>query len=123
MIVERMDTEGEDDRLGFGVTHGHRSHVKRGRLIGLAHVACPFRVEVKAPLYTRLFRFGRLETPVTRVDVTFQNQLTIGECHGIHRSGLHEPDRSALNGPRNGDLVTTLRQDHIIEAGPGHERA
>ena len=50
MLIQGMRAQRVDDGLGGRLAHGHGGDVERGRLVGLAHVARPLRMEVVAAL-------------------------------------------------------------------------
>ena len=109
--------------LRRGLAHGDGSHVEGRRLVGLAHVARPFRVEVEAALDAGVLRFLGLEAAVARIDVALQHQLGIGERHGVDGARLDQPHRRALHRAGDADLVAAHRQHRIVEAGARQQRA
>ncbi len=123
VVVERVDAEREDDRLALGIAHGDPGDMERRRLVGLAHVARPFRMEVVAALHARVLRLLGLEAAVARIDVAFEHQLAIGERHRVHGARLHQPDRCSLHRAGDADLVAAHRQHRIIEACAREHRA
>ena len=75
VVVEHVHAEREDDRLARGLAHRHRGDVEGRRLVGLAHVAGPFRMEVVAALHAGVLGLLGLEAAVARIDVAFQHDL------------------------------------------------
>ncbi len=111
--------------IGFGLrlAHGDAGDVEGRRLVGLAHVAGPFRMEMIAALHAGIFGFLGLEAAVARIDVAFEHQFAVGQRHGVDGARLDEPDRRALHRRRDADLVAAHRQHGIVEAGAGQQRA
>ncbi len=109
--------------LDLRLAHGDAGDVEGRRLVGLAHVAGPFGVEVIAALHAGIFGFLGLEAAVARIDIAFEHQFAIGQRHGVDGARFHKPDRRALHRGRDADLVATHRQHRIVEAGAGHQRA
>src|SRR6266404_1682252 len=116
VVVEGVDAEREDDRLGLGIAHGDGGHVEGRRLVGLTHVARPFRMEVEAALDAGVLRFLGLEPAIARIDIALQHQFRIGQRHGVDGARLHQADRRALHGAGNADLVAAHRQHRVVEA-------
>ncbi len=109
--------------LALRLAHGDAGDVEGRRLVGLAHVAGPFRVEVMAALHAGILRFLGLVAAVARVDVAFEHQFAIGERHGVDGARFDEPDRRALHRRRDADLVAAHRQYRVVETGAGKQRA
>ena len=111
--------------IGFDLrlAHGDAGDVEGRRLVGLAHIAGPLRVEMMAALHAGIFRFLGLVAAVARIDVAFEHQLAVGKRHGVDGARLHQTDRCALHGGRDADLVAAHRQDGVVETGAGEERA
>ena len=111
--------------IGFDLrlAHGDAGDVESRRLVGLAHVAGPFGVEVMAALHAGVFRFLGLVAPVARIDVALEHQFTVGERHGVDGARLDEADRRALYRRRDADLVAAHRQYGVVETGAGEKRA
>ena len=105
------------------LAHGDGGDVEGRRLVGLAHVARPFRMEVEAALHAGVLQLLGLEAAVARIDVAFQHQLGVGERHGVDGARLDQPDRRALHGAGDADLVAAHRQHRVVEARAGHQRA
>src|SRR6476619_2980392 len=123
VVVEGVDAQREDDRLALRIAHGHRGHVESRRLVRLAHVARPFRMEMEAALDAGVLRLLGLEAAVAGIDIAFQHELGIGERHGLNRARLDQPDRRTLHGAGDADLVATHRQHRVIETGAGEQGA
>ena len=123
VVVERVHAEREDDRLRLRLAHGHRGDVEGRRLVGLAHVARPLGVEMEAALNAGVLGLLGLEAAVARIDIAFQHQLGVGDRQGVDGARLDQPDRRALHGAGDADLVAAHRQDGIVEAGAGEQRA
>ena len=100
-----------------------RGDVEGRRLVGLAHVAGPFGMEVVAALHAGVLGFLGLEAAVARIDVAFEHQFAIGQRHGIDGARFDEADRRALHGGRDADLVAAHRQDRVVETCAGEQRA
>src|SRR4029077_5054204 len=109
VVVEGVDAQGEDDRLRVTSSRGNGSHMEGRGLVGLAHITCPFRVKMKAALDTGLLRLRGFEAPVARVDVTFEHDFSIRECHGINRARFDQTHWRALHCTRDTDFVAALR--------------
>src|SRR5262245_6722679 len=121
VVIERVYAQREDDRLSLRIAHGHSGHVESRRLVSLAHVARPFRMEMEAALDAGILRLLGLEAAVARIDIAFQHELGIGERHRLDRARLDQPHRRALHGAGNADLVATHRQHRVIETGAGEQ--
>ncbi len=119
VIVEHMHAKCEDDRLGRGLAHGDGGDVESRRLVGLAHIAGPFRVEMVAALYAGLFSLFGFEAAVARIDVAFEHDFAIGQRHRIDGARLDQTNRRTLHRRRDPDLVAAHRQDRIVESRAG----
>ena len=97
--------------------------MERGGLVGLAHVAGPFGMEEVLALFVGLLRFRRFVPLVAGIEMPFEHVLGFGDRPGIHGARLDDVDGAALNGAGRADLVAALRQNHVVEARTGHERA
>src|SRR4030095_11771026 len=98
-----MYTQCENDRLAFALARSDGGYMEGRRFIRLTHVPGPLRVEVKATLNTSLFRFGGFEAAVARIDVTLEDDFSIGKAVGVHRASFHQTHRSALTGAGHTD--------------------
>ena len=105
------------------LAHGHGGDVEGRRLVGLAHVARPFGVEMEAALDAGVLGLLRLVAAVARMDMALEHDLGVGERIGIDGAALDHADRRALHRAGNADLVAAHGQDGIVEAGAGEQRA
>src|SRR4029077_4077946 len=117
VVVESVDAQGKDDRLRVTSARGNGSHMEGGGLVGLPHITRPFRVKMKAALDTGLLRLCGFEAPVTRIDITFEHDFSVGESHGINRARFDQTHGRTLHCTRDTDFVAALGQDDIVEAG------
>src|SRR5205807_4676893 len=74
-------------------------------------------------LHASLFSFGSLVSFVARIQETFENILRFGYGISINGARLDDLYRLALNRARDPDLVAAFRQDNVIEAAAGDQRA
>src|ERR687897_231433 len=76
VVIESVNTEREDDRLAFTFAGGYSGDVKSRSLIGFAHIAGPFRMEMITALYAGLLGFSGFKTAVSRIDIPFENHFS-----------------------------------------------
>src|SRR5690606_23520665 len=74
-------------------------------------------------LDVRVLALLRLVAPIPRIDITLQHHLGIGQRHGIDRARLDQTNRRALDRASHADLIASFREDDIVEAGAGEQRA
>src|SRR2546426_254384 len=110
-----MNTERVDDRL-CRFPHGDRGHMECRSLIGLAHVACPLGMERVAALRVGFFGLTRLVSLVAWIEMTFEDQVTIGKRPGIDGSRLHQANREPLDGSGGAQFIAASGKDDIIES-------
>ena len=78
---------------------------------------------MEAALHAGVLGLLGLEAAVARIDVAFQHDLGVGERHGVDRARLDQANRRALHRAGDADLVAAHRQDGVVEARAGEQRA
>ncbi len=117
-----MHTHRVDERARGALAHRDRGDVEGRRLVGLAHIPGPLRVEVVAALDVGLLGLGRLVALVARMQVALERILGIGAGVGVDRGRLDEAHRRALDRAGRTQLVAATRQHHVVEAATREER-
>ena len=91
-LVHGVHGEREVDRARLGLAHGDGGDMEGRRLVGLAHVAGPLRMEEGLALHAQLFRFLGLVALVARTDHALEHIFGVGHGVGVDRLGLHQTD-------------------------------
>ena len=114
VFVERVRAQAVDDTLGV-FAHGDSGDVEGRRLIGLAHVAGPFGVEMVLALGLVGLGLRRLEAAVARIDIAFDHDLRSAIAQASTVRAFTTRTGKPCAAPATPNLVAAIGQDHIVE--------
>ena len=73
-------------------------------------------MKMVAALHAGILRLLGFESAITRMDITFENQLSVGERVGVDRAALDHAYGAALHCTGNADFIAAHRQNGVVEA-------
>ena len=123
VVIESVDAEGKNNRFALPAPSGDGGDMESRSFVSFTHVTGPLRMKVESALDTSLFRLSGFVPAITRVEITFEHNLSVGHSQSIDTTRFYQPYRSALNRACHTDFIATLRKDDIVEAGAGHQCA
>src|SRR2546430_13938861 len=97
--------------------------MERRRLVRLAHVAGPLGMERVFALDAGVFRFLGLVSLVARIQKTLEDILRLRNRPGVDSARFDDADRLSLYRAGAPDLVTALRENHIVKTASRQQRA
>src|SRR5437870_11076340 len=91
VVIESVDAEGKNNRFALPAPSGDGGDMESRSFVSFTHVTGPLRMKVESALDTSLFRLSGFVPAITRVEITFEHNLSVGHSQSIDTTRFYQP--------------------------------